>query len=419
VAGFFLWLLVLVPPFLLSPVAKENFRQPKLLASEWFALASLVGFAWGLRRLREVRLADLWRLPAVRVAAPILLVATATLATTRHPLHAREGLIDLWIGAACLVGWSVALPRERLERLLHGLLVPATALALLGIVQFHGWWQPLGFFGLAPSSRMAITSLAGNPGDLGAYLVLPVLIAQAALRRRRNAEAWSQPTTWATAAGLAVCVYGLLITQTLSAIAALTAGSLLLWWNLLPRRRALGFLAAGAVAATVLVAAVSPLRERVVEKTRQVVQGDLNAVLTGRLDGWRTAVWMLREHPLTGVGHGAYRTEYVPAKLALLDRGAAFFREQQLVFVNAHNEALEVGAEWGLPGLLVLGWALWVLFKALRREGGEPETRALAWGGVAALAILSLVDFPLQVALVAFPALLFLSGVLSESKETV
>ena len=35
---FFLWLLVLVAPFLLAPVAKESFREPKLLAGEWLVL---------------------------------------------------------------------------------------------------------------------------------------------------------------------------------------------------------------------------------------------------------------------------------------------------------------------------------------------------------------------------------------------
>lgn len=419
---FFLWLLVLVPPFLFAVLAKESFRQPKLLASEWFALASLAALAWGLRRVAAVRLADVWRLPAVRIVLPILVVATAGLAWTGHPAHTREALADLWIGAAALVGWSAAVPGSRLERLLEGLLWPASALALIGTGQFHGL-QPLGLLGLAPGSRLAITSLAGNPGDLGAYLVLPVLVAQASLRRRlREGEAWSRPGVWGTAAAFALCLYALLLTQTLAAVAAVAAGSLLFWGTLLPRRRAFGALAGGALALVLLATAVPPLRQRVVEKARQAVSGDLNTVLTGRLDGWRAAVWMLREHPLTGVGHGAYRPEFVPAKLALLDRGAPFFSGQLLGFANAHNEYLEVAAEWGIPGVLALAWALWVLLGTLRAlpsgEWSPGETRALAWAGTAALAVLALVDFPFRLALVAFPALLFLSRVLRTAEET-
>jgi O-antigen ligase len=415
-ATFFLWLLVLVPPFVLAQVAKENFREPKLMVSEWLALASLVCLAWGLRRVERVRLADLWRLPAVRLVLPVLLVATAGLATTRHPLQARDGLVDLWIGAACLVGWSVALPPATLDRLLRGLLVPATVLGLIGIVQFYGLWQPLEFFGLAAGSRMATTSLAGNPWDLSAYTVLPALVAQASLRRRlREGEIRSRPQgVWGMAAVLVILVYAILITQTLAAVAALALGSLLLWGSLLPRRRALAVLAAGALAAAVLVMAIAPLRQRVVMKARQAAAGDWNSVLTGRLDGWRAAVWMLERHPLAGVGHGGYLPEFVPAKLDLIDHGVRFFPDPSLaVFSNAHNEILTAAAEWGLPGLLAVAWMLWVVLGALRRM--EPEERVLGGAGVAALTILSLASFPFHVALVAFPVLLFLSWVFRAS----
>jgi O-antigen ligase len=428
--AFFLWLLVLVPPLVWAPVAKESFRQPKLLAAEWLALASLACLAWGLRRVERVSLADLWRLPAARIVLPILAVATAGLAFTRYPLHVREALIDLWIGAAALVGWSAALPSPRLRRLLSGLLWPAFLLALVGIGQYYGIWQPLRFATLKAGSRLAITSLAGNPGDLAAFLVLPCLVAQDLLRRRAG-EGWRSPAAWGTALALAVAVYALLLTQTLAAVAALLAGSLLLWGARVPRRRAALLLAAGAVAAALLVAVVTPLRMRVLEKGLEMRRGNWNSVLSGRFDGWRAAVWMFERHPLAGVGHGAYQAEFAPAKLALTDRGAVFFPglTRGSAFDNAHNDILEAAAEWGIPGLLALGWGLWVLLGALRRKignsgnsgtgnAGAPEDRALAWAGTAALAVLSLVDFPFRVALVGFPALLFLSWVLRRAEET-
>ncbi|HEV7509713.1 MAG TPA: O-antigen ligase family protein [Thermoanaerobaculia bacterium] len=422
---FFLWLLVLAAPFALAQVAKESFREPKRLAGEWLALASLACFAWGLRRVETVRLAEVWRLPAVQLIVPCLLVATAGLAASRHPLQVREALIDLWIGAAALVGWSVALPVPRLERLLRGLLWPATLMALLGILQYYGF-QPLALAALSPDSRLAITSLAGNPADLAAYLVLPCLVAQSSLgSRRRGGEEWKRPGVWGTALALAVTLYAMLLTQTLAAVAAIVAGSLLLWAPRAPRRRAAALLVAAVVAAALVIAAVPPLRYRVMQKSRALAHGEWNWVLTGRLDGWRAAVWMLREHPLTGVGQGAYGAEFAPAKLALLDRGVRFFTDlKETGFANAHNEFLEVGAEWGIPGLLALAWALWVLLAALTRGGRAgrgPEDRALAWAGTAALGILSLVDFPFRIALVAFPALLFLSWVLcpEEHEEEV
>lgn len=415
----FLWLLVLGVPFVLMSVAKESFREPKRLAGEWLALASLTCLAWGLRRVERVSLAGLWRLPAVRLVVPCLAVATAGLATSSHPLQVREALIDLWIGAAALVGWSLALSASRLERLLRGLLWPAALLALLGILQYYGF-QPLALAAPSPGNRLAITSLAGNPGDLAAYLLLPCLVAQASLAgRRRRGEAWTRPGVWGTALALAVSLFAVLLTQTLAAVAAILAGSLLLWAPRVPRRRAAALLAASAVAAALLVAAVPPLRNRVLQKSQALARGDWNWVLTGRLDGWRAAAWMLRQHPLAGVGQGAYGAEFAPAKLALLDQGVQFFADlKETGFANAHNELLEVGADWGIPGLLALAWALWVLLTVLRDAAGRsPEDRALAWAGTAALGVLSLFDFPFRIALVAFPALLFLSWVLRREER--
>jgi O-antigen ligase len=221
-------------------------------------------------------------------------------------------------------------------------------------------------------------------------------------------------------AALGVCLYALAVSQTLAALAALGLASLFLWVSRLPRRQAALLFGGGAALALVLVLAVAPLRTRVVAKVNQAVQGDWNGVLTGRLDGWRAAVWMLREHPWTGVGQGAFRPEFVPAKLALLDRGVEFYPSQLTpVFANAHNEILEAGADWGLPGLLALAWALWVLFTAVRGSRGQAPggERALAAAGVAALAVLSLAHFPFRIALVGYPAIVFLAWVLRPREE--
>ena len=115
---------------------------------------------------------------------------------------------------------------------------------------------------------------------------------------------------------------------------------------------------------------------------------------------------MFAEHPFTGVGQGAFRAAFVDAKAALLERGAVFFERQPFpVFANAHNEPLEVAAETGLPGLLALGWALWLIGRRLRAGvlAAASGERALAAAGLGALALLSLTGFPFRIAVVAFP----------------
>jgi len=224
---------------------------------------------------------------------------------------------------------------------------------------------------------------------------------------------------------LVVCLYAVAVTQTLSAILALVLGAVVFWFRLIPTRR---FVAATTVTAFVgglLALALPPLRERLLSKAHFLAQGKIDEVLTGRLDGWKAAGWMLGQEPLSGVGLGAYRAEFATAKLALVAKGVDFFRGQhQVMFINAHNEYLEVAAELGWPGLLALAWALWVLWRALRRRearaaGGEgtPATfkergdGALAWAGAGALAVAALAQFPFRLALVAFPALVFLAWV--------
>jgi hypothetical protein len=216
------------------------------------------------------------------------------------------------------------------------------------------------------------------------------------------------------------------VTQTLSALAAVAAGSLTFWAYLAPRRRFAATAGLGVGLAVFLVLAIPPLRGRVMEKAGKLAQGDWNSLLTGRLDGWRAAGWMLGRYPLRGVGQGGFKAEFVPAKLALLDRGARFFESAvDVTFENAHNEILDVGADLGVPGLLALAWGIWRLSGALgrrtrrsRQTAGEDRSGvALAWGGTAGLALLALFQFPFRIALTAFPALLFLAWIFGGSPE--
>ncbi len=394
-----------VPPFVVVPVALDAFRLPQRMLTEWLALASLVALAWA----GSVRTAVLRRSAALFASLPLLLVAATSFFTTPHRAHVAEAVPDLAIGVAALVGWSLAIHRERVRRVLDAALVPAAALAAIAVLQLHDLWQPVLFGEQFYYERLGITSLAGNPGDLAALLVLPCLVAQAGLPGARGAARW-----WRLVV-LAVCVYALAGTQTLTSLIAAAAGSVVLWAALLPRRRLLVGAAAVAIAALLLVTLVSPLRERVVRLRPALTSvEELNEALSGRLDGWWVAMRLLRDHPLTGVGFGAYRAEFAPAKLAMLAEGVPFFTGHvNPSFANAHDEYLEVGAELGWPGLLALGWGIALVLRAAWRTRSRPAAeRALAWGGIVALALLALAYFPLRLGPVAFAWIAWLAWLL-------
>lgn len=406
------WLIVLalllVTALIFDSTSKDAFRLPKTLAGQSLALLSLffLSFEWGdrvpWRRLVEA--------PAARALLPLAFVATLTALFSPHGAHVERGLIGLWIGVLAVWGWSASFTTARLRASLTALLVPAGLLAGVAILQYHDLWQPFRFQRLQAASRLAVTSFAGNVGDLAAYLVLPALVAQGILARSGR-----RLHPLATAS-LVLSLYGLTVTQTFAALAALAVGSLTFWTLMLPRGRrwlASG-VALGLVAGVLLVAA--PLRERALEKASQLRAGELNSVLTGRLDGWRAALWMTAEHPLAGVGLGAFRAEYAKAKADLLAHGKVFDRAQPYaIFADAHNELLQIGAECGAAGLLAFGWAVWVAVVRLRSRWREkPDVRgagqadaALAWGVAAAIALLALSNFPFRAALVGYPLALF------------
>jgi O-antigen ligase len=405
--------LVMGAPLAVWPGATDAFSLPKLLASQTLGLFSLVLLA---PAITAAFAAD--RALAHRIAwllLPLLAVPTVGWAFSEHPLHVRQALASLWIGAACLAGWVLALPAARLSSLLRLMAIPAAAMALLAVLQRHGAFQPFQFGAGAHGERLQVTSLAGNPADLAAFLVLPCLVAQVEVTHTRGRRRWLWGGT------LALSLYALAVTETLTALVSLGVGSLVLWLLLLPRRRTLRL---GVVALAVGLGAMmllAPLRSRVDRAVRTALRGEVNSLLTGRLDGWRTGAWMVRQHPWAGVGHGAYRAEFVEAKLALALEGAEFYpRHVFPTFANAHNELVEVAAEWGLPGLLALAWALFVLLRMLGGRGrADPEDagRALAWSGLAALALLSMAHFPFRLALTGYPALLFLAWVVRWSSE--
>jgi len=425
----FLGALVVLVPFVVVLTAAEAFRLPKLLASEWLGLASLVAYALAAALRKEDGGGDGvgWR-PVVLAVTVVLVAASVGLVTSVHPGRTYEALWSLWIAGACLVGWSLAVPARRLARFLALTAIPGTLMALLAILQFHGAFQPFQFTVSGGENwRGGVTALAGNPGDLGAFLVLPALVAQAGLARawrarRSGAAGWRPFVAWGVAE--VACVYGLFASQTLTAVAALAAGTVLFWLLALPPRRAIAAAVVTALVAVVLVVAVGPLRARVAQVSGLVAEGRWNSALSGRLDGWRAALWMFRDHPWTGVGHGAYAARFAEAKLDLEAHGVEFYPGHvDPFFANAHDEFLNALAEWGLVGAAALAVAIWLLGRALWRGRSAASTEvgrgenAFAWAATLGGLVLAVGQFPFHVAMVGYPYVVLFAWVFRRAAE--
>jgi O-antigen ligase len=109
---------------------------------------------------------------------------------------------------------------------------------------------------------------------------------------------------------------------------------------------------------------------------------------------WSSAWGVVADHPLLGVGLGAFPTAFLPyARQAF-----------EAFFMDAHSEPLQLAIEIGLPATVALyaGLLVWIgrAFGAAKSaQPGVVSTAALAGiaGSLTAFVLISLVDFPFHV----------------------
>ncbi|HKO21525.1 MAG TPA: O-antigen ligase family protein [Candidatus Eisenbacteria bacterium] len=109
-----------------------------------------------------------------------------------------------------------------------------------------------------------------------------------------------------------------------------------------------------------------------------------------RINRWVAAVAMAKDHPLLGVGVGAYPDAYH------LYRRKIFFTELVYQRMGAHSEPFRLLAEMGLIGLLAALWLLLATFRTGVRAflaSRDPATRAVTLSVLAGLATFCLHGF--------------------------
>jgi O-antigen ligase len=377
-------------PLWYSPGGADAFRLPKTLL---FCLTGIVLTALLVPRSREL---------VTRLGRPSWLVTVGFFWTAISVFVAADrvkALRSLLVIASVIAVYvSVqVLNQEQRQRLLNAVIVVAILQSCFAFLQAFDFWVPFVWtFERAPlpdplAMQVAPLALLGNRNDLGIFLVLPFLAALALLckplRERRH---------WLILAALVVLTLGIVASRTVTAMVAVAIGALVLAMR---SRRS-------AVIGTVLVLAVgagafvlSPaLRDRATFFRTQIAQRNFDFVLTQRLAAYVASAEMIAQHPLLGVGAGQFAREYFPHRIAGAKHWPALLHEggSEQNFSEAHNEWLQVTAEYGIAGVLLFG-ALLVHFGRMALRSGSPFLRLFGVPAAVALAVLSLAQFPLRI----------------------
>jgi O-antigen ligase len=139
------------------------------------------------------------------------------------------------------------------------------------------------------------------------------------------------------------------------------------------------------------------------------MQRDYQRLFSERLLPFLAAAEMFRDHPLLGVGPGCFRYHFMAYRVALSEKyPAEWTRGWPMNWGAVHNDHLQVAAEAGGVGYALFLTSLGLL---VRRSPAEPASRAefaraLRWPLAAAIFVVCLAQFPLELAA---PRLMFLT----------
>jgi O-antigen ligase len=357
----------------------DMFRLPKAMLLRGEAIL-LVAVTLGASILGAPLPRFKWRDPWLALPlAAIALMAILSLTSTNRMLSL--GVLGS-AAATLIVYYATVASAHRASALLF--VVPLTAAvinALLVVVEEANLWMP---FGVQPgvAHHLQCDALIGNPNEIGGYLGAALLAALAMRGRVRIAVA-------------AILGIALVACQTLTAMIACTLAALAML-ALRSWKTALRAGAAGVVTALLVVALVAPLRARAMNVVTWARTGDYNAIVSERFTSFVAAWTMFTDHPLTGVGPGAFAWQYYDYKIRAEGEHpslrAAFNRGVN--FGEVHNDHLQALAEGGVVGYAAFVTLLAALAMLSFRRGGF--VRRLALPLAVFWLVLSIAQFPLE-----------------------
>jgi putative inorganic carbon (HCO3(-)) transporter len=259
-----------------------------------------------------------------------------------------------------------------------------------------------GVSGNASLIQNRATGIFNQPNNLGTFSAIVFVVGLALLT--------TQPKGWVRRVGLLASIVGLSATM-LSLSRGCMIGiaiAVVAFFILVPERR---WRYASSLAVIVLVllfagsAKVGPAAVQQAGQRMSTLASGNDNPYDERPEIWKEAYKEITERPLTGFGPNSFPAQSARSQPFRLAHAAAFDRGPQPVAIgadHAHDVLLTVGAELGVPGIMVvlaltltLGWGLWRASWAAR----DLESRGLVVAVAAALTTVigqGIVDFTLR-----------------------
>jgi len=297
----------------------------------------------------------------------------------------RSSVLALTCLLVCfLVGANFLITRDRLRTVAHFLVVFGFLMAVFGLLQHFGWngkfyWLRRNHYGASPFGPFV------NHNHFAGFMemLLPVPVALVITRGVRGAVRLFY--------GFAAAIMGIAILASLSrgGIVSLLAGLVFLAVTASRLRNLVALAAiAAAMAIGVLWIGTDPIVNRIAGQPGK--SGD--TLFTSRGWIWRDTAAVIAANPIIGVGMGAFQTAYPIYSKS----------DGSLVVGQAHNDYLQVLADFGIAGLAATAWFIVSVARAFK-YGIKSRDRLLAGlalgggAGIFAMLVHSVFDFNLQI----------------------
>ena len=398
------FVLFALPLFLLPGVTEYGYA--KTIAG--LIAISVLTVLWGLSAWQK----GTWEIRLPWISFPLLAFVVASLlsliAATNGRVVIQSLVLVIFFAQLLLIIVNVVRERKDVCLLLFAILAAAFLMTLYGLLQYLGIMR--GAYG--GTGRGEVISTLGNRNYLGGFLTYLFFPSVVLLFRLRS--------SWLRIATILMIAFSFgmifLVQQTGIVVALIVASAaLIVGWLIFrpiePIRRTRTWLLVllGVLVLTFLIEAPSGPLNSVVGLSQDASLGSWISDLWARQSGGtRTWDWwvgweMFKAHPVTGVGLGNYKLNFVPYKATFLEtpRGEAYNWYIPRA-AQAHNEYVQILAEIGILGTLaVVGLigvfvvSVWLRLWRNRDEDARMDLLLFACGIVAFL-VHALVSFPLH-----------------------